>query len=808
MNLKKFSFKLLPVLGFILIALAFFYPVLQGKVIYQSDIAQYKGMSKQMTEYQKENDDYLYWTDRSFVGMPTYQLGAEFDYNYVKEFDRILRFLPRPADYLFLYFIGLYILLLVFKVDYRIAFIGALAFGFSTYLIVILQVGHNSKAHAIAYMPLVIAGIVSVFRKNYILGGLGLALAAALEVSTNHYQMTYYLLFLVVILGIIYLIDAIKQKTIPDYLKAVGVMFIAGIIALSTNSTRLLSTKEYTDFSTRGPSALSDTSKNDNLSSSGLTYDYITSYSYGALESFNLLIPNFMGGSSSHAFDEESEIYDQFIKMGASPVQAKQYANQMPPAYWGDQPYVAAPAYIGAVVIFLFMLALFLVKSKHKYWIVATSLLALLLSWGDNFSSLTRFFIDYVPLYDKFRAVSSIQVLIELCVPLMAFIGLSRFFSDKIEKASKIEALKRSAIITGGIMALLLVFGGSLFDFSGAADQRLKQQQGGEQFVNALIEDRKGLFYTDTFRSLIFIALIAGSLWLYLKEKIKKQTVFIITGLLIVIDLAAVDYRYISEDDFVREYEMRNPFVPSKADKMVMNQEGLFRVLDFTTSPFNSARASFFHHSVGGYHAAKPGRIQDLYDYHIGDGNQEVLNMLNVRYVLLQNQGKTMAQPNPDAYGNAWFVDSLKFVSTNKNAIESLANADLKQTAIIHDKWQSHFDFQPIQPDSTATVKLVDYQPNQLTYAYSAQTEQVAVFSENYYPHGWKATINGQPFDHFRVNYTLRGLQVPKGKGEITFTFDPEVVKTGENISLAGSIVFVILLLAGGFYTYRKRIDS
>ncbi|MDR9448529.1 MAG: YfhO family protein [Psychroflexus sp.] len=807
MNLKKFSFKLLPVLGFILIALAFFYPVLQGKVIYQSDIAQYKGMSKQMTEYQKENDDYLYWTDRSFVGMPTYQLGAEFDYNYVKEFDRILRFLPRPADYLFLYFIGLYILLLVFKVDYRIAFIGALAFGFSTYLIVILQVGHNSKAHAIAYMPLVIAGIVSVFRKNYILGGLGLALAAALEVSTNHYQMTYYLLFLVVILGIIYLIDAIKQKTIPDYLKAVGVMLIAGIIALSTNSTRLLSTKEYTDFSTRGPSALSDTSKNENLSSSGLTYDYITSYSYGALESFNLLIPNFMGGSSSHAFDEESEIYDQFIKMGASPVQAKQYANQMP-AYWGDQPYVAAPAYIGAVVIFLFMLALFLVKSKHKYWIVATSLLALLLSWGDNFSGLTRFFIDYIPLYDKFRAVSSIQVLIELCVPLMAFIGLSRFFSDKIEKASKIEALKRSAIITGGIMALLLVFGGSLFDFSGAADQRLIQQQGGEKFVTALIEDRKGLFYTDTFRSLIFIALIAGSLWLYLKEKIKKQTVFIITGLLIVIDLAAVDYRYISEDDFVREYEMRNPFVPNKADKMVMNQEGLFRVLDFTTSPFNSARASFFHHSVGGYHAAKPGRIQDLYDYHIGDGNQEVLNMLNVRYVLLQNQGKTMAQPNPDAYGNAWFVDSLKFVSTNKNVIKSLANADLKQTAIIHDKWQSHFDFQPIQPDSTATVKLVDYQPNQLTYAYSAQTEQVAVFSENYYPHGWKATINGQPVDHFRVNYTLRGLQVPKGKGEITFTFDPEVVKTGENISLAGSIVFVILLLAGGFYTYRKRIDS
>ena len=807
MDMKKISYRFLPVIGFIIIALAFFYPVLQGKVIYQSDIAQYIGMSKQMKEYQQENDDHLYWTDRAFVGMPTYQLGAEFDHNYVKEFDRLLRFLPRPADYLFLYFIGLYILLLVFKVDYRIAFIGALAFGFSTYLIVILQVGHNSKAHAIAYMPLVIAGIVSVFRKNYILGGLGLALAAALEVSANHYQMTYYLLFLVIILGIIYLIDAIKQQTLPDYFKAIGVMLIAGIIALSANSTRLLSTMEYTEQSTRGPSALADTSKNDDLSSSGLTYDYITSYSYGVLESFNLFIPNFMGGSSSQSFDKDSEIYDQFIQMGASPAQAQQYANQMP-AYWGDQPYVAAPAYIGAIVMFLFVLALFLVKGKHKYWIVATSLLALLLSWGDNFSGLTRFFIDYLPLYDKFRAVSSVQVLIELCVPLMAFIGLHRFFSAKIDKSDKLEALKKASIIIGGIIAFFLVFGTSFLDFSGAADQRLLQQQGGQQFVDALKDDRQALFYSDTFRSFIFIAIIAGSLWLYVSERIKKRSAFIITGLLVVIDLAAVDYRYISEDDFVRESRMEQPFQATEADKMVMDEDGRFRVLDFTSNPFNSARASFFHHSVGGYHAAKPGRIQDLYDYHIKEGNQEVLNMLNVRYILMQNQGKNMAQPNPDAYGNAWFVDSIKFVSTNKEAIESLAQTDLERTAIVHEQWRSQFDFQPIQPDPKASITLIDHQPNKLTYEYKTNTEQIAVFSENYYPHGWEARINGKEEPHFRLNYSLRGLQVPKGSGTISFTFDPQVVKTGENISLAGSVAFVILLLAGGAYIYRKQDRS
>ena len=807
MNFKKISFRFLPLIGFIIIALAFFYPVLQGKIMYQSDIAQYIGMSKQMKDYQQENDDYLYWTDRSFLGMPTYQLGAEFDYNYVKEFDRLLRFLPRPADYLFLYFIGIYILLLVFKVDYRLAFIGALAFGLSTYLIIILQVGHNSKAHAIAYMPLVIAGMVSVFRKNYIIGGLGLALAAALEVSTNHYQMTYYLLFLVIILGIVYLIDAIKKKTIPAYLKSIGVMLITAVIAISTNSTRLLSTKEYTDFSTRGPSALADTSKNEDLASSGLTYDYITSYSYGILESFNLFIPNFMGGSSSQSLDKDSAIYDQFIEMGASSAQAAQYAEQMP-VYWGDQPYVAAPAYIGAIVIFLFIMALFLVKGKNKYWIVATSLLALFLSWGDNLSSLTRFFIDYVPLYDKFRAISSIQVLLELCVPLMAFIGLQRFFSSQVDKAEKWKALKNSSIILGGLSLFFLVFGTSFFGFTGAADQQLLQQQGGQQFVNALKEDRQDLFLADTLRSLLFIALIAGSFWLYIREKLSKQVVFLITGLLIVIDLASVDYRYLSEEDFVREREMKNPFQATQADQMVMQKDGLFRVLDYTVSPFNSARASYFHHSVGGYHAAKPGRVQDLYDYYISQGNQEVLNMLNVRYILMQNQGKSMAQPNPGAYGNAWFVDSLQFVSTNQKAIESLGETNLQKTAVIHEKWRSQFDFQPIQSDSTATIQLVDYKPNRLTYEYNSSKDQVAIFSENYYPYGWKVSINGKQAEHFRANYTLRALQVPAGKGEITFTFDPSVVKTGEKISLAGSILFLLLILGGGFYMYNNTNRS
>ena len=387
----------------------------------------------------------------------------------------------------------------------------------------------------------------------------------------------------------------------------------------------------------------------------------------------------------------------------------------------------------------------------------------------------------------------------------MAFIGLQRFFSSKIDRAEKWKALKNSSIILGGLSLLFLVFGTSFFGFTGAADQQLLQQQGGQQFVNALKEDRQDLFLADTLRSLIFIALIAGSFWLYIREKLNKQVVFIITGLLIVIDLASVDYRYVSEDDFVRERQMKSPFQANKADQMVMQKDGLFRVLDYTVSPFNSARASYFHHSVGGYHAAKPGRIQDLYDYYISQGNPEVLNMLNVRYVLMENQGKSMAQPNPEAYGNAWFVDSLQFVPTDQKAIESLGETNLKKTAIIHEKWKSQFDFQPITRDSTATIQLVDYQPDQLTYEYNAAKDQVAVFSENYYPHGWKVSINGEQVDHFRANYTLRALQVPAGKGKITFTFDPQVVKTGESISLAGSILFVLLMIGGGFYMYSNK---
>ncbi len=803
-NLKKFVPHLVIIVGFIIAALAYFNPVLQGKVIFQSDITQYIGMSHQNREFKEETEEESYWTDAAFGGMPTYQLGAEYPYNYIKQLDRALRFLPRPADYLFLYFIGIYILFLCLKVDYKLAALGALAFGFSTYLIIILGVGHNSKAHAIAYMPIVLAGIILTFRQKYLWGGLLLTLGMALEINANHFQMTYYLLLLVIVLGIAYLVDFIRKKQLKEYFTSIAVMVVAVLIAIGTNATNILATKEYADFSTRGDTGLTikpNGEPQDNPN--GLSYDYITEYSYGVAETFNLFIPRFMGGSSAEKLGKDSELYNELLKMGASPQQALSFADSAP-TYWGNQTFIGAPAYIGAVVIFLFVLALFLVKGRFKWWIVGGSILALLLSWGDNFAPLTKFFISSVPLYNKFRAVSSIQVILELCLPLMAVYGLHKFFSNKRTHEEKEHALKWAAIITGGLAVLFLVAKSVFFDFVGAQDRQYLQQLG-QSFVRALKDDRKAIFNADTIRSLVFVALAAGLIWAYLKNKLNKSLAIGGLALLIVIDLVGIDRRYVNNDDFVQERQMKNPFQANAADQEILKDDGHYRVLDFSGSPLNSARASYFHNSLGGYHAAKPGRIQELFDFYIYDGNQQVLNMLNTKYIILSNQGKVMAQPNPQANGNAWFVDEVKFVENANEEILALDSLNTKQTAIVNRKFSAEIPQQQFAADSTAQIQLKSYQPNELVYSYSTNEERLAVFSEIYYPHGWKATIDGEEISILQADYVLRAAMLPAGNHEIVFKFEPEVIQTGSTITIASGGILLLLLIGGLVITFRRK---
>ena len=805
---KKFLPHFVVILLFIVAALAYFNPVLQGKKIFQSDIVQYTGMAKQQNDFRAATGQETYWTDAAFGGMPTYQLGAKYPNNYIKQLDLAIRFLPRPADYLFLYFIGMYILFLVLKVDYKLAFLGALAFGFSTYLIIILGVGHNAKAHAIAYMPLVLSGIFLTFQRKYLWGFLLLTVAMGLELVANHFQMTYYLMLLVVIIGIVYLIDAFRKKILPHYFKAVGIMAVAVLIAIGLNATNILATKEYADTSTRGKTDLSinaDGTPKDN--STGLDFDYITEYSYGKLESFNLFIPRFMGGSSTEAFPDDSKTVESLLQMGASAQEANQILNQIP-MYWGDQTFVGAPAYIGAVIIFLSVLALFLVRGRLKWWTVAGFLLALFLSWGKNLSGLTEFFIEYIPLYNKFRAVSSIQVIIELILPILAVVGLHAYFNRFENTAEKKRALLWATGIVGGLSLIFILFKASLFDFASPYDGYLREELG-LPFVDAVREDRMALFTSDAIRSLIFVALTAAVLWFFLKEKLKKGTAIGILALLVIIDLVGVDRRYVDESAFVQARLVDAPFQKTEADAQILRDEGHYRVYDATTNAFNSARASYFHNALGGYHAAKPGRMQDLFEFYISQGNIEILNMLNVRYILVKNkQGQTIAQKNPYANGDAWFVNDVLPAQDADEEILLLDSLDTKRTAVVNSKFLSQVPSSKMPRDTTATIELFSYQPNHLVYESASDTPQLAVFSEMYYPHGWQAYINGKPAPYFRADYVLRAMTLPAGNNKIEFKFEPKVIQTGSTVSLISSVVFLMILLGGLYFAFREKEEK
>ncbi|WP_323789849.1 YfhO family protein [Psychroserpens sp.] len=814
LSFKKFIPHLLVIIGFVVISLAYFSPVLQGKQIFQSDIMHYIGMAQQQKDFSAQTGQETFWTNSAFGGMPTYQLGAKYPHNYIKELDLVLRFLPRPADYLFVYFLGFYVLLLVLKVEYKLAALGALAFGFSTYLIIILGVGHNSKAHAIAYMPLVLSGIILTFRKKYIFGFLLTTVALALEICANHFQMTYYLMLLVFVLGIAYLIDAYKKQLLPHFFKTVGILVVAAILSVALNATNVMATQEYVKESTRGKSELTiNPDGSPREVTSGLSKDYITEYSYGILETFNLYIPRFLGGGSGEDVGKDSESYKFYTNIGASPIEALNEVKNTP-TYWGDQTIVEAPAYVGAVVLFLFVFALFLVKGRLKWWLVGGSLLSLILSYGDSwpFGFITDFFIDYVPLYNKFRAVSSIQVILELCIPVLAIFGLSRLFNQYEKDEDKMAALKYSAIIAGGITLIFLLFKSSLdfigLDFVGSNDGYYRQAYGqfGEAFVDALREDRKSFFTQDTLRTLILVLLSAGTIFMFLKKKLSETLVVVVFAVLILFDLVGVDRRYVNSDNFVSAIKVTKPYQPNLADKEILQDKGHFRVLDLSTEGSRApARAAYFHNSLSGYHAAKLKRFDELYDFHISRNNMNVLNMLNTKYIIAEEEGQVFPYTNEDANGNAWFVSNLVKLNTANEEIRELDSLNTSIKAITTSEVLKSKRF---VVDSLASIKLLDHKPNYLKYRSTNNNEGFAVFSEMYYSQGWQAYLDGNEVPHQRVNYVLRGMEVPSGEHSIEFKFEPQVVKTGSTIALASSILFGLLVLGGLFVAFKKKTNE
>ncbi len=808
-NIKAFYPHLLVVVGFILVSLFYFYPVLKGEKIFQSDIVQYTGMAKEQIDFRKETGEEPYWTNSAFGGMPTYQLGAKYPNDVIGMLDDALRFLPRPADYLFLYFLGFYVLLMVMKVDPLKAFFGALAFGLSTYLIIILGVGHNAKAHAIAYMPMVVAGVLLVFQRKYIAGGLLTMVAAALEINANHFQMTYYLLLLLAIIGVYYVVIAIKNKEFKELGKVIGVFVIAAILAIGANATNLMATSEYAKFSTRSNSELTfNPDGSPKTDSNAMSYEYITEYSYGIAESLNLIAPGLFGGSNNENLGIKSETYQNFVAQGYPADQVQGFVEHAP-AYWGAQPIVAAPAYIGVVVFFLFVMAFFVEKRNIKYLFLAGAVFSLLLSWGKNFSILTDFFINYVPLYDKFRAVSSIQVILELCVPALAILGLYQFFKQEDEKA-KWNALWKSGAITFGLLVVLFLIKG-MFNFSGANDAMYAQAYG-DEFIRTLKIDREALYTSDVLRSMLFVGLTFAVLFLFVKNMMKETTAIIAVGVLMVFDLFMVDKRYVNNnpDQFRSAREVDMPFEPTEADQRILADTTHFRVFELEGG-MSSARTSFFHKSIGGYHAAKPRRMQQLFDYQIAKNNVRVLNMLNVKYVIQSDEnGQKIALQNPAANGNAWFVEKIKFVNSANEEMKALDSLDNKNEVVMNEK--NYVDYfkgtkfnGQFKKDSLASIQLVSYEPNQLKYVSNNSNEGFAVFSEMYYQNGWKATIDGKEAQILNVNYVLRGLKVPSGKHTIEFKFEPQVVKTGSTIALMSSIGMILLIGAGVYLENKKK---
>ena len=799
MNYKKIIPYAITVVVFAIISLLYFNPVLSGKQIKQSDITQFIGMSKQVKDYRAVNGAEPYWLGNAFSGMPAYQVSAYYPNDFVRYIDKAIRFLPRPADYLFLYFFGFFLLLTALKVDWKLAILGSLSFGFSTYLIIIFGAGHNAKAHAIGYMPMVIAGVLYVFRKKYLVGFVITALAMALEVYSNHPQMTYYLGFCLLILAIVEFLEALKTKTLPVFAKQAIVLVAAMCIGLGVNSTRLLSMKEYGDFSTRGKSELTiNPDGSPKEKSTGLDKAYITEYSYGVAETFNLIIPRFMGGGTVEKLGEDSNFY-QVLEQNAGKSVAKDYSSQVL-TYWGTQPIVEAPAYIGAILCFLFFLGVFLVKGRLRNWLVAATIFSIMLSWGKNLSVLTNFFIDYVPLYNKFRAVSSIQVIAELCVPLLGIIALKEFFSSKNSSEVKEAALKKAFYVLGGITLLFAIFGSSLFAFEGLRDAQYQQLP---ELIDALISDRKTMQFNDSIRSFLLVLGTAALLWLYLKGKLKQVPVLLVLGGLIVFDLVSVDINYVNKEDFTSKRKVFKPFTATKADKEILADKSYYRVANFGGNPMQDGRTSYFHNSIGGYHAAKMKRYQELFDYQIAKNNMEVLNMLNVKYVLV---GEDKFQENTDVNGNSWFVNRLKIVDSANKEIMALDSLNTKKEAVLNLK-EYKSSVNTFVNDSTATISLIKNNITDIVYKTNTQENQFAVFSEIYYKDGWNAYIDGQKTPHYRVNYVLRGMEISKGTHEIIFKYEPKVIQTGNAITLF-SYALLLLIPIGWFVVKKKKTNN
>tara|TARA_B100000674_G_scaffold257940_1_gene212757 strand:+ start:5500 stop:7905 length:2406 start_codon:yes stop_codon:yes gene_type:complete len=799
--MKKYMPHLISVTIFVIISIVYFSPVLDGKILSAHDIDTWKGMSKEVRDYRSVTGEEALWTKRMFSGMPAYQISTRSNGNLIQYVDKIFRLgLPRPMDMLFLYLIGFYILLCSLKIDYRLSIVGAIAFAFSSYFIIIIQAGHMTKAHAIAYLPLIVASVLYTYReKKWMLGVVFTSLFVALQLYSNHYQITYYTIIILIFIGLIQFVKELKEKTLMDFFKKSAILVLAGTLAGATNYTRLATTLEYGPETQRGKSELINDEGKEKKD--GLGLEYATQWSYGKAETMTFLIPNFMGGSTGKSvlndsegnLNRDSETYKYLSTLRNQSKQQK--LQQQTSSYWGEQP-GTSPTYVGAIVVFLFILGLMYVKSSFRIWILLTTILSIMLGWGSNFMPLTEFFFNYVPAYNKFRAVTMAMIIAEFGIALLAILALNKFLNSENHK-EKEQKLKLAFFITGGLSLLFTVFPSVFVDFLSTKDY----QNSNIDFISRLANDRESILKSDAWRSFIFIFMATGTLWLFLKGNLKKPFVIGVLGILIISDMWSVDKRYLNETHFVKE---RNVSIrPSQADRTILkNNKNQSRVFNYN-NPFNESKTSYFHNSIGGYHAAKLLRYQELIDNHLTKGNVSVLSMLNCGWIITP-QGKAIQSSSQgiNPLGHAWFVSDKKIVENANEEIEALSSFDPSNTVIIDKRYLDKINDFINDKSAIINLDLKSYKPNHLIYNLkNVSSDQLAVFSEIYYKNGWNAYIDGTIVPHFRANYVLRAMMVPKGTTRIEFKFEPSSYSTGESIAYASSI-FLLLLL--GFVSYRE----
>ena len=795
---------------FIIISFAYFYPVLEGKVLKANDSTVSTINSKEIRDYRDKFHQEPLWTNSIFSGMPAYLISAKYPGNLMKHADTVLRVFRMPVSVLFISMAGFYFLLMLFGVNPWLAITGAVAYGMSSFFFQILGAGHNTQAIALAYIAPVIGGIYYAYRKDALKGALFTAFMLSLEILANHPQITYYAMICLLVFIITEFIFSVKEKSIAKFLKTSALLIIPFVIAIGINFASLYTVYEYGKYSSRGKSDLLVENKNV---SRGLDRDYITFWSYGVDETMNLLIPNYKGGSSQ-PFDRDSETV-RVLRQNNAAAAASQVTK-----YWGTQPGTDGPHYAGAIVIFLFILGLFVVKGREKWWLLIATLLSIMLSWGKNFMPLTNLFIDYFPGYNKFRAVTMTLVISQFCIPLLGFLALRDFYNGIFSKKIMLKGIMIAGGITGGILLLVLLFPGIAGSFISPYETGYP-----DWLSAALVDDRKSLLRSDTFRSLILILFAGASILGFIYGKLKKEYSILVLGLLIMIDLWSADKRYLNAGRFEKPSAIQRTFTPSAADAVILKDPSYHRVLNLSVSTFNdNSPTSYFHKSIGGYHGAKLKRYQELIDSSISReltlfsvaadsaksaedllsvfNNTKALNMLNTKYLIYNPAAPPLV--NQRSLGNAWFVEKPVFAENANQELSAVNSLDPSKEAVVDVQFKDQVreSSYPIIPNDT--IELVSYQPNELIYKYSALGEKLAVFSEIYYPAGWKCYIDNKESTFFRANYVLRSMVLPGGDHEIKFTFRPASYYTGNKVSFASSLLLIILT-AGYFISARIK---